>query len=345
MRAILAAACTALIATTTLTKAATIYSTNVDAWTVSAHSSNATGQPSHCSTGVSYNNGNMLIFALDKEFLWRMAIGNEAWNLPSGSSYPISYRIDHGTAISANAQVMDSNFVAVQLADSSALFQSFRRGRKLVINAVGRSLSFDLKSSSKALASTIACVQALNSSGNSNPFTTTGTTRQHGRSVARVDASLKTEATTLAANMLSSAGITDFELIDELPPNSSYHAVFTAPGLYGAVLVLNDPTVTVTAAVSTVTSTRAKQCKGEFAAMKLPLGSSGANVRTACVTSGKSSTETTWLLMPRRKGGIYSIMLVDPGNGTSSDQPSTGSASKKTVGKLMDASLKILSRP
>jgi len=93
-----------------------------------------------------------------------------------------------------------------------------------------------------------------------------------------------------------------------------------------------------------LTADLAKKCKGEFAIMKLPLSFSGASLKTACVTSGKSETET-YMFLPRRKGGIYMVGLTDLEDGAPSDQPGIPPASEKMAGKLMEASIKILSRP
>ena len=196
MRAAIIAGFAALIATTTSTKAALIYSRDIGTWILSAHTSNSSGAFSHCAASARYTNGNILGFSIGKSLRWRMGLGNEKWKLTKGAFYPVRYRIDQGATIKAKAAVLNAKKVSVELTDSDALFRAFQTGHALTVDAAGQRLTFDLKGSSNALAAALRCARSLYST-NRNPVIT-GTTPKQGTSVAEVDTALNGEAGTFA---------------------------------------------------------------------------------------------------------------------------------------------------
>lgn len=149
MRARFIAVFAVLIATTTFTKAAQISKTKIDAWTLSAHTSNSSGAFSHCAASARYTSGNVLAFSISKTLRWRIGLGNKKWKLTKGAVYPVHYRIDQGATIKAKAVVRTAKMVSVELTKSDALFRAFQTGHVLTIEAAGERFNFSLKSSSK----------------------------------------------------------------------------------------------------------------------------------------------------------------------------------------------------
>jgi hypothetical protein len=69
------------------------------------------------------------------------------------------YYIDNGPQTRVRAQVNMLGVVSIPLADSRALFESFKRGRRLFVVDSRERFGFDLANSSKALAAVDECVQ------------------------------------------------------------------------------------------------------------------------------------------------------------------------------------------
>jgi len=342
MRARVLAVFAALIATTVFTNAATISKKKIDAWTLTAHTDSSRGAFSHCAATAVYTKGTALAFSMDKTSRWRFGLINKKWKLTKGAVYPIHYRIDQGARTKANALVRTTTMVSVELTKSDALFRAFQRGYVLTIEAAGERFVFSLKSSSKALAATRACVRSRIVKVQRNPFAAVSSTKR-ANSDAKVDTELRAEATTLAANLLSAVGIEGFRIVDELPRNFAFKVAWKAPGLLGGIAIKK--TVAPDTIVPALTAASAKRCEGEFASMKLPFTGTGtgASLKTACVdASGKSET-TIYIVLPRPKGGTYVVVLIDVADGLPSGEGGGRSASE-AAGKLMDADIKLLSR-
>jgi hypothetical protein len=199
----------------------------------------------------------------------------------------------------------------------------------------------------KALAETLACARANTASVGTNPFVAHAAPAAQPRNDASV-AGFRAEAAALTANLLSSAGVQGFQIMSDIPPQlASFHSVWTAPGLVGAVLV--KPDSNVDQATSIITAKSARNCKGKFGVAKLPVTAAGADIKTLCETSPGKADAGSFLILPRPAGGIYVFMTSDvndgaPASSTDASVQTASVAAEATSARLMEASIRVLGR-
>jgi len=157
-----------LCASVSAARAATLEEFNVQGWIVGAYSDNRTGLFTHCATSVPYRSGTTLLFHLSRSYQWSMGLHNPAWRNTPGAFINLVYYIDNGPQIRAQARVNNLGVVSVPLADSRALFEKFKKGRRLFVVDAREKFGFDLANSSKALDAVYDCVQR-HSAGSSPP--------------------------------------------------------------------------------------------------------------------------------------------------------------------------------
>ncbi len=118
----------------------------------------ADGGFSHCAISAAYKSGIRLHFAIDKDYFWRMGMSHADWTMQPGENLAIRYQIDKHKVVSATAKVISSGFLLAELIAKDYLFDQFRRGRLLKVEAGGQLYSFTLSGTSRALARTLKCV-------------------------------------------------------------------------------------------------------------------------------------------------------------------------------------------
>ena len=177
-----------------------------------------------------------------------------------------------------------------------------------------------------------------------NPFVASVTPAPQA---APSQAAFRAEAAALTANLLSSAGVQGFQIVSEIPKElSTFHSVWTAPGLVGGVFI--DPSHQADENAATITAHRARDCKGKFGVVKLPVTADGASLKTICETSPGKAEGETYLLLPRQ-GGVYVLTIFEVNDGAPDNAPSTsaqtaGTNAEVTSGRLMEASIRVLGR-
>jgi hypothetical protein len=140
-------------------RAATLEESNINGWIVGAYADNYSGQFSHCATSVPYRSGTTLLFHLSRSYQWSMGLHNPIWRSRPGASINLTYYIDNGPPTRVVGIVNNLGVVSIQLADSRALFEKFRKGRRLFVVDARERFGFDLTNSSKALDAVYSCVQ------------------------------------------------------------------------------------------------------------------------------------------------------------------------------------------
>jgi hypothetical protein len=216
----------------TSARAATLESTNIDNWVISAHSNDRTGQFSHCATSVPYRSGILLLFSVNSTFGWSMGLSNTQWRLSPGAEFNFEYFIDRGPTLLARGRAINSQMVVVPLANSNALFEMFRQGHVLTVRSGSANYTFSLRDSSAALAMTLDCtrryVARYQPPSAPSPWpaqsAATGTPPATGSISPTVD-QLREEATAVLANVLSAAGVQDFRVL----PREEIPAAFRVP--------------------------------------------------------------------------------------------------------------------
>ncbi len=158
-----------LCASVSAARAATLEELNINGWVVGAYSDNRTGLFTHCATSVPYRSGTTLLFHLSRSYQWSMGLHNRAWRNTPGAAINLMYFIDNGPPIRVTAVVNNLGVVSIPLADSRALFEKFKKGRRLFVVDSRERFGFDLANSSKALDAVYGCVQRHSVGSNPPP--------------------------------------------------------------------------------------------------------------------------------------------------------------------------------
>ena len=127
----------------------------------------------------------------------------------------------------------------------------------------------------------------------------------------------RTEATQIATDILRRANFTfEFQQPEQLKGDlrDKYDAVWRADGVLGTLRILAGPrAVAVERIRGDLISSDALTCKGKFASGALPAmsGSQSVSVYTSC--EGGENWATYYIVVPRRKGGIYLLGIAGTG--------------------------------
>lgn len=114
------------------------------------------------------------------------------------------------------------------------------------------------------------------------------------------------EVTSLAANLLSQAGVKGFRIATPKPGDSKTTVTWNAPGMNGALLVLLDPAVKRPAdATPKLVAISAEKCKGKFISGAMPEENGAARVFSSCQIGTAEPRMSYYLTMPRAAGGHY----------------------------------------
>jgi hypothetical protein len=264
---------------------------------------------SHCAGSASYKSGLVVTLIINREYKWGVAFANPAWNLKPGSNLDLAYVVDGGEPRATTAKVASANQALIGFGDDGARFREFSRGHQLRIAAANEVFTFDLTDTAKLLPALLNCVtQQI------NPAPVMASTASAAAAAPSAHGSdFKAEATVIAANLLSGAGISGFRIAapDEFP-NLKADAVWAAPNVTGTINVM--PTVAardLDDIRSMVIGGEAKGCKGMFFSGSIPDDGKEQLLRvfTTCQVKDTSATIYT-LAVPRKAGGIYILRTM-----------------------------------
>lgn len=292
---------------------------SIGGWDIISFTSDDTGNFSHCAALGYYKSGTNMVMSIDSSFRWRMGFHNRSWHLDNiGTSVPIQFWIDNGPRLPAEAKVVGSHLVTVQLANSQTLFEAFKRGLVLTVQVDKERFYFDLSDSSRSLQAALQCT-VRNASNATSPPRSPFSSRNVSENRV-VDGAFRVEASTFAANLLSAAGVSGFQMIEEVPGELKvFHAIFVAPGMVGGLVV--GPDYDVSSATSELLSSASSGCAGRFASVRIPMDADGSHIQTICETSTRGKEETSYFVIRRGKGGVYGFMVM-PTRGQTPEDPS-----------------------
>jgi hypothetical protein len=326
-----------LVAGTRSVSAEQLYNFKVGSWTAGAYTRQNTNQFNHCAAAATYNSGILMLFSVSRSYAWGMSFAHPAWRLTKGQSYDIAFTVDQTPPIAARAIAIAPNQVEVPLADSTELFQRFRQGYQLRVAAAGQVLAFNLTGTSQVLPALLRCVQAnLQPSGSTtvaaNPFAppTPANTAAPPGSQAR-PAAYRAEAISLAANILGSAGVVGFRILEG--DTGFADARWQTDRLFGMVRIEpNEPPGLISAEAIGVD---AAGCRSKFASGSIPgTDNDVPRMFTKC-GEGDQGFTVYYFILPRKAGGHYLI-----GTGASgSDEPA-----RQVESDIRQATLKVTGR-
>ena len=112
------------------------------------------------------------MFFVDNTFHWGIGFFNPAWNLTTGSSYPIAFTIISSSPVLGNANAITTNEVLLPLTPTVALFKAFMHGETLRVSASAGSFEFKLTNTVELLPDLLKCAEAYAGAApvSANPF-------------------------------------------------------------------------------------------------------------------------------------------------------------------------------
>lgn len=143
-------------------RAAEIQRYGVQGWQISVYTNDSNGGFSHCSAGMPYQNGIIMFLTINGQYRWSVSFYDPIWRLVVGGNYPVTMSIDGGQAILENAFAKNSQLATIELPNSMPLFDAFRHGYQLHVNAAGQAFFFNLNGSNAALTTLAQCVRSYN---------------------------------------------------------------------------------------------------------------------------------------------------------------------------------------
>lgn len=297
----------ALAAVPQVASADLLYNFRVAGWHAGAYTKQNTKQFNHCGASATYNSGIVMTFAVSRTYQWSMGFSHGAWRLTPGQSYEIAFTVDQAPPIGSRAVAIAPSQVEVLLADSSELFQRFRQGQQLRVASAGQIFTFNLTGTSQVLPALLRCVQAnLQPSAPatvaSNPFATAAPASSGSK---ERPPAYRAEAVSLAANVLGSAGVVGFRILDA-DKNVFTDATWIADKLFGMIRI--EPKEPPTLISATMIAVDAAGCKSKFASGSMPASDKNELPRmfTKC-GEGNQAWTVYYFIVPRKAGGHYLI--------------------------------------
>ena len=282
-----------------------------------------TGRFSDCTMTANYRSSITLGFIISRDFGWGLVLVNDKWKLDVGSAQPVTLAIDSREPIPSTAKVVDVHGILVPLENEGPVVNAMRDGRRLAVVTPSGKISFRLTGTRAAIATLAGCVsdnlEGERAAGGTAAFAALEAKPpgENQDNANRLFAG--SEAVVFASNLLASAGITNYQLIDPAKnPMPNFDVVWTyANGIIGAIVGYKDMgAVDLDEAATGVMADDSKVCKGDFSSGKK--SSEAANVRrlfTACRTDGKS-IEIHYTLVKTESGHMIQLAHLKPSGAT-----------------------------
>jgi hypothetical protein len=270
------------------------------------------GEFNHCGAFTHLRDGTMVSFAVGRNFTWSVGFNNRRWKFREGDLVPVMFGVDDMTPVQMDARAYMRNGIEIGLGERADLFRQFTSGRRLKVLGAPKPIDFKLTGTERILPRLLACALFKGKTAGAIPARDPAadipnyTARQ-----MRSDTAMVVEATTLAANLLSAAGITGYRLLGpKEEPGLKGDARWIMPGEgIGVVQVRPDMTPEVQLSLGRVLiGEDARSCKGTFMSATLPADEKAGSGRvfTTC-DDGKRILTSYYFTMPRRAGGAYVV--------------------------------------
>ena len=256
----------------------------------------------HCRITTSYVNGITLTFSLGANYNFGMFFYNSAWSLTKGDKIPLQFWVDRYPARNGTAIAGLPTMVYLDIEDTESLFREMRKGYLLNILAAGKSFKFSLDGTFVALKKMRECVNVTLAA--SNP----GGARPQPRRSDLTDA----QAISLAANLLSQAGLSGYRILDrsefETTTLKNYDVVWMSDRTFGALQVFAPGHASSAQMLSdAVTYNESQLCKDGFFSGRrtTPDETLKGAVRLyiGCAATGDIRVYHT--IVPRNNGGYF----------------------------------------
>lgn len=266
-----------------------------------------------------------MMFAIDRGLQWRMGFANPSWNLEKGRSFNVAYVIDRNPPNIASVRAVDKTIAIAELQANAAVFQQFRLGRLLTVQAERDTFRFSLDGTAHALSALLDCAKANTAVAHAPPPAQAAPPHAAAPvpAVDVVSAEEKLDATRLVANMLAGGQLREFkmmtsaEMSDPTMPSfiRSADVAWKAPGTIGTLNVIrNAKRMTLDEMAAITMGTDAASCKGRFVSGKIPDAELPAIRRefTSC-RDGEQTLYLEYIFVPRPDGSALRFSTISTG--------------------------------
>ena len=120
-------------------------------WQGWSHKNNATGGFVSCTVSARYDSGQSIVFAINANKAFVVALGNQAWKLKIGAFYPARLTIDGNDFGTTRLQAYDESKARIVVPYTADALNRFRKGYILRIETPERKIPYQLAGSGKAL--------------------------------------------------------------------------------------------------------------------------------------------------------------------------------------------------
>jgi hypothetical protein len=281
-------------------------------WNLGAFSNDQTHRFSHCGAWGAYKSGIMLFFLVTRDYEWAIAFQSPTFTATPGESVFFRISLDDSDADQVQAYALARDFVRVSLAPTSTLYKRFMSANTLRMYTADNVHTFNLTDTSKLLPALLKCVRDRL---NPPPLNAQGPAPQQRQTDARTSPDLRAEVTSLAANLLSEAGVSGFRLVSS---DNKMSVSWSAPSGSGALLVMPESADLKRPSDLTprLISLAAEKCKGKFMSGAMPEENGAARSFSSCqIGTGEPSTGY-YTAVPRSAGGHYVIMIWPTAGGS-----------------------------
>lgn len=279
------------------------------------------GKLSDCTMTAEADSGILLAFIISRDFDWGLVLVDEGWNLDVGSTTDVVLTVDSLAPMFSAGKTVDAHGILVPLANTDPVVDAMRHGEVLTVATELGKFSFRLTGMADAIADLAGCVtehlETEKLLGSQADFAVTETKNETKAPAEPKDSRNKlftaSEAAAFASNLLASAGITNYELVDQAKnPMPNFDVVWTyANGIVAALVGYKDMSeVDLDEAASVVIADDAKNCTGDFSSGKKisdsAVSMSVERLFTACHTKRKS-VEIHYTLVKTESGHLIQI--------------------------------------
>jgi hypothetical protein len=272
-------------------------------WRGAAYTNDTDGRFSYCAISSPYKSGDTLLFSVNIDATIGIGVSNPHWALSVGQSLDVGFFVDNFDPHFATASAVHSNLVVATLPSENGLFEKLRRGRLLTIKTVQGDSLYNLDGTAASLKLALNCVvKYMNDGGKQKNRAFGNNTSSVVPSEVSVSSALERgQLVTMMTYVLNASGISDYKILlpEETPADlKSFPVVWTATNITGTLATYAVQSgETLTTAASTLISSDAPNCAGEFASgVTSNVAEGSARVSTLC-RSEKGELRTDYSIL------------------------------------------------
>lgn len=314
--ALTAAALVVLLSCVSFGVAAPIETFQTSNWSGGAYSNDENSEFSSCSITPSTRTGTMLVIVVDRNYQWFLSMFDRQWKETPDATFDLSLAVDDHEPDLGKGKAITPNHIFVSLGFAPSIIDELRAGHKIVVTGDGKKFTFALDGVAQALNMLLDCVQRHLSTAERAPSEKPPQLAIPSASSSRPQWA-REEAASLLSKLAANSGIVGFHLADmnDVPPQlRDYDAVWTAPNVIGALLILqSEASLTPAEAAVALLASATRDCSGKFESslLKSDRDTSTPSVRlTTTCADLQSRLVTYYTLEPRSTGGLYVFTVI-----------------------------------